>query len=362
MRSHKPDYLILISLGLLVLFGLLALASASSNLGQEKFNDPFYYLKHQILNGLIVGVIGFFVAYKFNYRNYQKIAWILLLGSIVLVALVFTPLGLKAGGSERWVSIGPVAFQPAEFLKITVVLYFAAWLAGQTDRSRSFLKGTVPFFMVLGAIALLLLKQPTTTTVVIIGATSFILYFISGAKISHVMGMITICALVLAGIIIATPYRFQRISNFLNPNQSPLAGGYHINQARIAIGSGGWFGTGYGKSTTKINYLPEPIGDSIFAVVAEEFGFVGSLGLVSVFMALVLRTLLLARRTKDKFGKYILVGFGSLISIQVFINIGAISGLLPLTGVPLPFISYGGTALAVFMIMGGMISNISKNS
>ncbi|MDO8466734.1 MAG: putative lipid II flippase FtsW [bacterium] len=362
MRSHRPDYIILLCLLFLVIFGLLALASASSNLGQAKFNDSFYYLKHQVFTGLIVGLAGFFLAYNIYYRRYQKFALILLLASIVLTALVFTPLGLKAGGAERWLQIGPITFQPAEFLKLTVIIYFAAWLAGQSERSRSFWKGFFPFFIVLGAVAGLLLKQPTTTTVVIISVSALVLYFVSGAKLSYVGGVAVIGVLALAVAVAMTPYRFQRIANFLNPDASPLGGGYHINQAQMAIGAGEIFGVGYGQSTTKISYLPEPIGDSIFAVVAEELGFVGSVGLVSVFLLLVLRILLLARSVKDKFGKLVLVGFGTLISLQVFINIGAISGLLPLTGVPLPFISYGGTALAVFMTMGGIVANISKHS
>lgn len=362
MRSHRPDYLIMICLGVLVIFGLLALASASSNLGQTKFGDSFYYLKHQVLTGLMIGLAGFFLAYKISYRHYQKLAVILLLASLALTALVFTPLGLTAGGAERWVKIGPITFQPAEFLKLTVIIYFSAWLAGQTERSRSFWKGLFPFLVVLGSVALMLLKQPTTTTVVLIAVSAMVLYFVSGAKLSYVGGIGLVGALVLAGVIVATPYRFQRIANFLNPDANPLGGGYHINQAQIAIGAGKIFGVGYGQSTTKISYLPEPIGDSIFAVVAEEMGFVGSIALVSVFLLLVLRILLLARSTKDRFGKLLLVGFGTLISLQVFINIGAISGLLPLTGVPLPFISYGGTALAVFMTMGGIVANISKHS
>ncbi len=161
-------------------------------------------------------------------------------------------------------------------------------------------------------------------------------------------------------IVYITPYRLDRVLNYINPESNPLGGGYHINQAKIAIGSGGMFGVGYGQSTTKIKYLPEPIGDSIFAVIAEELGFAGSLTLVGAFVLLVTKTLLLARKAPDRFAKLLLIGFASLIAIQAFVNIGAISGLIPLTGTPLPFISYGGTALAVFMTMGGIIANISK--
>ncbi len=360
--AHKPDYLILFCFAFLVIFGLVTLASASSHLGQTKFNDSLYYLKHQMLYGLSVGLIGFFAAYKIHYRRYEKIAVFLLILSIAALVLVFTPLGFKAGGAERWVQIGPITFQPAELLKITFVLYLAAWLARQGERHQSFYKGFVPLFIVLAIIAGILFKQPATTTVVIIVASALIIYFVSGAKLRYIAAVGSAGIAVVALLVYLTPYRLERVSNFLQPDANPLAGGYHINQALIAIGSGGLTGVGFGQSTTKIQYLPEPIGDSIFAVIAEEFGFIGSLALIAIFAALVLKILFLARKIKDKFGKLLLVGFASIIGIQVFINIAAISGIIPLTGVPLPLISYGGTTLAVFMTMGGMIVNISKYS
>lgn len=362
MRAHKPDYLILFCLAFLVIFGLVTLASASSNLGQNKFSDSFYYLKHQIFYGLSVGLVGFLAAYKVNYRNYQKIAFILLLISIAVLILVFTPLGFKAGGAERWVKLGPVTFQPAEFLKITFILYLAAWLAGRGDRHKSFLSGFIPLFFIIGVIAGILFKQPATTTVIIIVLSALAVYFASGAKFRYLFFVFLIGGIAIGSLIYFTPYRLARVLNFLQPGADPLGGAYHINQAQIAIGSGGATGVGFGKSTTKIQYLPEPIGDSIFAVMAEELGFVGSIALISIFLVLVLKILFLARKTKDRFGKLILAGFGSLIALQVFINIAAISGLIPPTGIPLPFISYGGTALAVFMTMGGIIANISKYS
>lgn len=362
MRVHKPDYLILTTLAFLVVFGLVVLNSASSNLGQAKFGDSLYYLKHQIYFGLSFGIIGFLVAYKIYYRRYQKVAIFLLLVSIVALALVFTPLGVRAGGAERWLNIGPITFQPAELAKLTVILYLAAWLAGQGNRSKDFWRGMIPMMALLLVVCGLLLKQPATSTVVIIFAASMILYFASGAKLWHIGVSFTVMAGIIGALIVATPYRLERVTNFLKPNADPQAGGYHLNQALIAIGSGGIDGVGYGQSTSKISRLPEPIGDSIFAVLAEEFGFVGSISLITLFGILVLRIFLLAKKTSDKFGKLLLVGFGSVIGLQVFVNIGAISGILPLTGVPLPFISYGGSALAIFMTIGGMVANISKHT
>ncbi len=359
---HKPDYVILACLAFLVLLGLVVLNSASSNLGESKFGDSFYYLKHQIYYGLSFGILGFFIAYKMHYRRYQKFAVPLLLISIVFLTLVFTPLGFQAGGAERWVRLGPVTFQPAEFAKLTVILYLAAWLSGQRRRTNNFWQGTVPMMALLLLVCGLLLKQPATSTVVILFLSAMIVYFVSGARLWHIGIFCAVMGAIIAALIVATPYRMQRITNFLKPNADPLAGGYHLNQALNAIGAGGIAGVGYGQSTTKISALPEPIGDSIFAVLAEEFGFIGSISLITLFGILVMRIFLLARKTSDKFGKLLLVGYGSLISLQVFVNIGAISGILPLTGVPLPFISYGGTALAVFMTIGGIVSNISRYS
>lgn len=360
--AKKPDYVIIFCLAALIIFGLVMLASASSNQGQLRFGDSYFYLKHQILYGLLPGLAGFFVAIFVDYRKYQKIALFFGIFSILLLFLVFTPLGFEAGGADRWLKLGAVTFQSSEVVKLTFILYLAAWLGNNRERVRNFTKGFLPFLVISGIIGLLLLKQPSTSTAVMLMATALIIYFVSGAKLSYIVGFILLGALVLAAVIYLTPYRWNRITNFLQPDADPQAGGYHINQALIAIGSGGWFGVGYGQSTTKISYLPEAIGDSIFAVIAEEFGFVGSASLALVFLILVLKILFFAKKTPDRFGKLLLIGFAVLIGLQASVNIAAISGLIPLTGMPLPFISYGGTALAVFMTMGGIVVNISKGS
>lgn len=358
--AGRPDYLIVFCIAFLVIFGLVILASASSHLGKIKFNDSYYYLKHQLLFGFLVGLIGFVVGSKVYYRHHEKLAIFLLILSIAFLALVFTPLGLQAGGADRWLKIGPISFQPSELLKLTFIIYLAAWLGNKFERRKDFWRGFVPFLVVCAVISILLLKQPTTGTVGILMATALIVYFASGAKMLYIFVTVLVGLVASAAVIYTTPYRLDRVVNFLNPETSPQGGGYHISQARIAIGSGGLWGVGYGQSTTKIKYLPEPMGDSVFAVIGEELGFVGSVSLMGAFILLVVRTLLLVRKAPDRFAKLLLVGFASLIAIQTFVNVGAISGLLPITGTPLPFISYGGTALAVFMTMGGIIVNVSK--
>ena len=360
-KGHRPDYAFVICVVLLTIFGLIMLSSASSDLGKSKFNDTYYHLKHQIFYGLSFGLIGFFIFSNFYYKNLKKLAVFLLITNIILLILVFTPLGVSYRGASRWLNIGPFSVQPAEFLKLSFIVYMAAWLSGKKfDRQTSFFKGLLPFMAVSGLIAFLIFLQPATTIILIILAAALIVYFMSGAKISHIAGIILLGIIFFAVLIYSSnDYRLKRIITFLNGGDKQSSA-YQINQSKTAIGSGGLFGTGFGKSTTKYKYLPEPIGDSIFAVIAEELGLVGALALILTFFILIWRSFAIAKKSSDQFAKLTVIGFTSIIAIQTFIHIAAISGILPLTGVPLPFISYGGTALAVFFTMAGIIGNISK--
>jgi cell division protein FtsW len=358
-RRRRSDLIVVFCTIFLVVVGLVMLASASSNLGKIRFDDTYHYLKHQLMFGVTFGLIGFFLASKIYYRFYEKIAVILILVGLGLLLLVYTPFGLQTGGAERWLQLGPVSFQPAEFMNIAMIIYLAAWLR-KKERTKKIMKGLVPFLIVVGLTTYLLLKQPSTSSAAILLAVSLIIYFASGTKFSHVLAIILIGTIAFSSAIYFSPYRWERVQSFLNPEANQLSSGYHINQTLIAIGSGGLWGVGYGQSTTKIRNLPEPIGDSIFAVIAEEMGFVGTGVLLAIFLLLILRTFQIAARAKDKFGHLLLVGFGSLIAIQAFVNIAAVSGVIPLTGAPLPFISYGGTALVSFMTIAGIINNVSK--
>ena len=362
-KGHHPDYILIISIFLLVVFGLLMLSSASSDIGKIKFNDTYYYLKHQIFYGLSIGIIGFLITSLLYYKNLKKIAFPFLIINIIFLILIFTSLGFSNKGASRWLNIGSFSFQPAEFLKLSFIIYIATWLSNKKINRQSFLQGFLPFIMISGFISALIIMQPATTILLIIMASTLIIYFASGAKIIHIASIILLGLLGLALIIYITPYRYKRIEAFFvnNPEKQETSR-YQINQSLMAIGSGGLFGIGFGKSTTKYKYLPEPIGDSIFAVLAEELGFIGSLFTISAFIVLFLKGFLIAKNSSDQFAKLIVIGFISIISIQTFIHIAAISGLIPLTGVPLPFISYGGTSLAVFLTMAGIIVNISKHT
>ncbi len=362
-REHHPDYFFLGVVVVLTVFGLAMLASASSNLGKVQFNDTYYYLKHQIFFGLSLGALGFAAVYFLPYYYFKKGAFILLLISLAALILVFTPLGLEARNTSRWLRFGPVSFQPAELMKLAFLVYLAAWLSNpKLKRATDFQGGLLPFLIVSGIIAALLIMQPATSTVVILLGSGLVVYFMSGAPIRYIALIVLLAIVVIGAVVYFTPYRLARITGFLNQNADAQGKNYQVNQALIAIGSGGITGAGYGQSAIKNGYLPTPTDDSIFAVVAAELGFVGATALVALFAMFTFRLFWLARRISDRFGRLLLIGIGTVVAFQAFVNMAAISGVIPLTGVPLPFVSYGGTALAVFLTMSGIALNISKHA
>jgi cell division protein FtsW len=297
------------------------------------------------------------------YHVWKKIAFPLLLFAVFLLLLVFfTPLGFSYGGATRWLHLGFFSIQPSEILKLSLILYLASWLATRRGEVRSFRSAFLPFLTVIAVVAYLLEKQPDIGTLVIILATAVILYFLGGGRVSQLaaLGLLVVGGLIV--VVLVAPYRMERFRVFLEPALDPQGIGYHISQARIAIGSGGFFGRGYGQGIQKYNYLPETIGDSVFAIVVEEFGFLGAILLSSLFFAFFLRIILIVRRASDTFAKLTAAGIGVAITFQAFVNMAAISGLLPLTGIPLPFISYGGTSLVTTLAMIGIVLNISKQS
>jgi cell division protein FtsW len=361
-RGKTPDYFLFAIIVVLTVFGLAMLASASSNLGKTSaFNDTYYYLKHQILFGLSLGTAGFLAGYFVPYQYFKKVAFILLLVSLAALVLVFTPLGSQVRNTSRWLYLGPLSFQPAELMKLTFIIYLAAWLSNpKFKRATDFQSGLLPFLIISGIIAGLLILQPATSTVAILLVSGLTVYFMSGAPIKYIALIVLGTVVLFSLVIYITPYRLQRITSFLNQSADTQGTNYQVNQALIAIGSGEAWGLGYGQSATKNGYLPTPIDDSIFAVIAEELGFVGAGALLALFAMFTFRLFWLAKKTGDRFGRLLLIGFGTVIGIQAFVNMASISGLIPLTGVPLPFVSYGGTALAVFLTMSGISLNVSK--
>ncbi|MBI1908212.1 putative lipid II flippase FtsW [Candidatus Uhrbacteria bacterium] len=351
-------------LGGIVLFGIVMLTSASFPLGLDKFGNGYYYVVHQLIFGLLPGIVGFFVAYKIPYAVYRTYASVMLFLSLGLLVLVFIPgLGAEYGGSQSWILLGEFSLQPSEIVKLTFLFYLAGWLEKRSEHElRDFSQGVLPFMCVLGVIAFLLIQQPDTGTMAIIVAMALAVYFAAGAPVRYLAAFGTVGALMLALLIKLTPYRAARFMTFLHPELDPQGVGYHINQALLAIGSGGLFGRGYGHSIQKFQYLPEVAGDSIFAVVAEELGLVLTLGFLVLYAAFLFRGFRIAERAPDAFSKYLVVGIMTWIGVQACVNIGAMVGILPITGVPLPFVSYGGTALAVSLVAMGVVANVSSKA
>ena len=360
-RDHADYPLLAITLALLIA-GLLIVSSASLAISQKNFGTPYHYLFRQVVSA-IAGVMALLVAQAIPYKLWRRFALSLLILSMVLMVLVFlTPLGFSYGGATRWLRLGSLSFQPSEILKLSLILYLASWLQAKRGEVHGFKTAFVPFLVIIGCVATLLIFEPDIGTLIVIMGASVILYFLGGGRVSQLSALGALAVVGFIAVILVAPYRVNRFLVFLHPEARPQDIGYHINQAQIAIGSGGFWGRGYGQSIQKYNYLPETIGDSIFAVVVEEFGFLGAILLGSLFFAFFLRAIRIAAGAPDLFAKLAAAGMGAAITFQAFINMAAISGLLPLTGIPLPFISYGGTSLVVTLAMVGIVLNISKHT
>ena len=345
----------------LLVFGLVVLSSAGIIDGDKKFGDSYYYLKKQLLYGVLPGLLLFFLFSKVDYRFWKKVSFIILFGSLLLMIFVFVPdIGIGLKGASRWVSIAGWSFQPAEILKLSLVIYLAAWFGGRDERAKNWAYSSAPFFVVLSFVGLLLAMQPDVGTLVVVVLTALGVYFAAGSSLKHLFAVVAIFVIAVAGLIFIEPYRFNRIKTFLDPSLDPRGISYQLNQSLIAIGSGGLFGNGYNESTQKWGFLPEVVNDSIFAIVVEELGFVGAIALIGLFIYLCYILISIAKLTSDRFGRLLVVGMSTWIVGQVFINIAAVSGLVPLTGIPLPFVSHGGTAIITLLTGLGIVSNIAR--
>lgn len=371
--GHRPDYALLVVVALLVVGGFFILASASSDLSKIKYDDTYYFLKQQALKGLLPGICGFLLGFFLYYRRWRKLAPWLFLINIILMILVFTPLGFESHGSSRWIDLGSFSFQPSELLKFTFILYLASILSSTSVRTmKKGWKTYLVFLFLSGVVALLILLQPATTMMVIIVGSGAIMYFLGGASLKHFFLTIVLGIVAVGLFAMATPYRLERVAPYWNPVVEKIfpklaidAGKtdrFHVERSMIAIGTGGVSGVGFGQSTSKFSVLPEPIGDSIFAVIAEELGFIGSATVLILYFSLFWRGTKIVSRSNDDFARMAALGFVLVISIQTVIHIAANAGLLPFTGVPLPFVSYGGTSLAASLTIMGVLTNISRYS
>lgn len=346
----------------LLIAGLGILFSASAVISMEKAGNPYYYFVHQLIYGALPGLLVFFVCQKINYRTWKKFALLIFFLSLIMMVLVFVPgLGLKYRGAQRWLDLGFFSIQPAEFLKLGLIIYLSA-IFSKKETNKNKIVGLISFLVIVTMVGGLMTLQSDAGTLGLIVIVCFVIYFISGASFLNLGTIVMVYAAAFFALTKFFPHRIARFTTFFNPGFDPQGISYQINQAILAIGSGGILGLGPGSSMQKRNYLPEPMGDSIFAITAEEIGFIGACIIIALFVLLAIKGLKIAKNSPDEFGKLIAIGIVSWITFQAIINIAAITQLIPLTGIPLPFLSYGGSSITAIMAGLGILANISKHT
>lgn len=356
------DKTFLIISAVLVIGGFFIFSSASLGLLAKESSNYSSIAFSQTILGLLLGSLGLLFSSRLDYRWWKKLSFYIFLVALALNVLVLFPsIGFEHGGARRWLSIAGFSFQPSELLKFGFVLYFATWLSGVKDKVKDWQWGFAPLVFLLLMVGGLLLSQPDTDTFLIIVITGLSMYLVAGGRWREVFILGLVGLVLISFLAFTRPYVKQRITTFLDPTANSLGSGYQIQQSLIAIGSGGMFGRGFGQSVQKFTYLPEPVGDSIFAVAGEEFGFVGSVAIITLFLLFAMRGLKLASKAPNSFGRLVITGLVIMIVSQAFVNIGAMLGVIPLSGITLPFVSHGGTSLFITLFEVGIILAISKH-
>ena len=354
------NYVLLGSVIILSLFGLLMVYSASNIWAEYKFNDPFKFVKNQGLF-FIVGLFLMNVISKINYQHYQKWAKVFLIGCVVLLILVLIPgIGTVRNGSRSWFGIGSFGIQPSEFTKLALIIFSAKYLTKNEKKMSNIKKGVLPLLGLALMIFGLIMLQPDFGTGMILVMTTIGLLFVSGVTFKFFLKIGVAGLIGIVGLIIAAPYRLKRILSFLNPWSDPLGSGFQIIQSLYAIGPGGLLGFGLGNSRQKHFYLPEPQTDFIFSIISEEFGFLGVIIITTLFFIIIYQGFKIAKKANDLFGKYLAFGITFSLAFQCILNLSVVTGLMPITGITLPFVSYGGSSLLITMMGMGILLNISR--
>lgn len=340
------------TIGMLLLFGLVMLGSATAPVGQERFGSAYYFLWRQILFGVIPGLLLFFLLRRISVTRWEHFArscwWI----TVALLATVFIPgLGTRINSSFSWIHVGSFTLQPAELAKLTFVIFLSWFLVHRT-------KETWTYLAYVGVVCGMLALQPDVGTMVVFFVTAMILLFVVGGFTQHLLVVSGIGVIAIAILVASASYRLDRIAVLFDPDKDPYGSGYHLKQSYVALGSGGLFGLGLGNSRQKFQYLPEVSADSIYAVIGEELGFFVSLLVVAAYGAIVLKGYALAKTTATEWGRLFVVGTISWIGVQAALNMGAMAGLVPLTGLPLPLISHGGSALMMTLASCGVMASV----
>jgi cell division protein FtsW len=361
-QKLAPDMWLFSVAVVLLSTGVVMVYSASAIVAADRFHDPYFFLKKQLFWALL-GSACLWLMLRLDYRRLERaVLPLLVVAGLLLVLVLIPPIGQAINGTRRWIRLGPVSFQPAELAKLALVVYLAAFLAKKRDVLGDFRRGLLPPLAVAGALAALVLAQPDLGNCLTLITLTITLLFLAGGRLKH-LGFVLLPALPLTVFAVwAAPYRLRRITAFLDPWADPRGSGFQIIQSWLALGNGGVLGQGIGASKQKLFYLPESHTDFIFAIIGEELGFLGAAAIVALFVVLVWRGLRIGLRAPDPFGAYLALGITVLIATQTLVNLGVVTGTLPTKGLPLPFISFGGSALLVTMLSTGVLLNISQHA
>ena len=359
--NFKIDWVLLVLVIFLVVFGCVMVHSASSVSAELSYGDEFFFVKKQIV-GAIIGLIALVIISFIDYHKLLKIKWILLIGSVVLLGLVFIPkIGVENYGAKRWINLGFFTIQPSEIAKFAFVIFAAASLAGNYEKVKS-VRGILPTILAGGVICGLIILEPNMSITMVMGITLILMLFIGGVSAKHFL-LLLIPAIALVPVLIwIEPYRLRRMMAFLDPWSNPQGEGFQLVQSLYSLGNGGFWGVGIGNSRQKYLFLPFAESDFIFSIIGEELGFVGSALICIVYLIIIIRGIKIALNARDRFGCLLASGISAIIAVQFLINVAVVTGSIPPTGLPLPFISAGSTSLVVFMSAIGVVLNINKQS
>ncbi|QUL53580.1 stage V sporulation protein E [Paenibacillus tritici] len=357
---HAPDIWLLLPILALLAIGMVMVYSAGSVLGFRNYGDSFYFVKRQMLFAGL-GLIAMFITANTAYPVLKRFARPALIVCFILLLLVLVPgIGVVRGGARSWIGISSFGIQPSEFMKMGMILFLAKWLGTDEYDISSFTRGLLPPLALIGSAFALIMLQPDLGTGTVMFGAALMMVFAAGARMKHLLALGALGLAGFAGLIAAAPYRLQRITAFLDPWSDPLGAGYQIIQSLYAVGPGGLGGLGFGMSRQKYSYVPEPQTDFIFSILAEELGFIGGLAVLLLFLLLIWRGMKVAMSLPDRFGSYLAVGIVCMVAVQVVINIGVVIGLIPVTGITLPLISYGGSSLTLMLTALGILLNLSR--
>ena len=360
--SPEYDHILMISALLLLGLGLVMVFSASGVLASDKYHDPAFFLKKQLIYAVIGIALMLFVR-RIPYQSYNRLVYLILLISLFLLILVLIPgIGVRIRSASRWIRFGPLVIQPSEFAKLAIIIFLAYSMARKQEKIRFFSIGFLPHIVVAGIFILLIEKEPDFGTALALAGITFLMLFVGGTRLTHIFLVILSASPLVVYVILKNKMRLERVVTFVDPWKYAQESGYQLVHSLYAIGSGGFWGLGIGKSREKLFYLPDSHTDFIFAILSEELGFLGVITVISLFAILIIRGLIISTRAQDNFGAYLAMGLTALIGLQAVINMAVVTGLMPTKGLSLPFLSYGGSSLVVNMIAIGILLNISSRS